>query len=129
MNDEEFAARRYRAAAARIDKEQLREAIRDWDWTRSTADAFIAQITEALLQGRGWRFSQPSTLHPYFERASLPMDGQLERSLSDAWERSSFWRCEAFDRMVLDTFHGEGHLDFENVSTFLSIIQNLGKTN
>src|SRR5258706_5381910 len=118
MSDEEYAARRYRATAPRIDKEQIRDAIRDWNWTRSTADAFIEQISEVLLRGRGWRFDQPSTLHPYFERAKLPMDGDLEQSLRDASSRSSFERCYAYDKIVLDTAIAEGFIDFHD-SNFL----------
>jgi len=131
MSDEEFATQRYKRANTdeqmQWNKERIVDAIHDFDWTRSKADAFIARIYETLQKSRGWRLDKPETLRPFIERANLPMDRDLETSLRDAWSRSSFMRCEAFDRMVLDTASAEGFIDFHDSNFLLGVIQRLGQ--
>jgi len=142
MSDEEFATQKYRRAdsvAARRaataveqeawNKERIVEAINDFDWTRSKADAFVSQIWEALQKGRGWRLDKSTTIFPYIERSKLPMDRDLEQSLRDAWSRSSFLRCVAFDKEVLNTASAEGFIDFHDSNFLLGVIQRLGKDN
>src|SRR5260370_34637166 len=107
-------------------KERIVEAINDFDWTRSKAEAFVSLIYEALQKGRGWRLDKPETLRPFIERAKLPMDGDLEISLRDAWSRSSFMRCEAFDKLVLNTASAEGFIDFHDSNFLLGVIHRLG---
>ncbi len=109
--------------------EHIAQAIRDWDWSRSTAMAYCDQIYQTLLANRGWRLDKPETLCKYIERANLPMDKGIADALSEAWGRSSYARCKSYDEFVLDAFHGEGHLDTKNTGTYLSIIQNLGEKN
>ena len=59
--------------------QKIREAIASYDWTRSTAEAYVSQILQSLLNSKGWRLDRPETLLPYIQAANLPIDGDLER--------------------------------------------------
>ena len=109
--------------------DQIVQAIKDWDWTRTTATAYVDQIYKTLLANRGWRFDRLQTLIPYFEKANLPIDRDLEISLAEAWSQSSFERCYAYDKIVLDTAAAEGFIDFQDSAFLLRVVERLGKDN
>src|SRR6266478_5170964 len=119
-----------------IDKDfandHIRSCIEDYDWTRTTDEAHVSLIRDKIIaaieSGKApyFRFDRPDQILPAVKAANLPMKRELEQALSDAWGRSRFLRCVAFDETVLDQFTAEGHLDIENVGTYLSIIENLG---
>src|SRR5258707_7232645 len=115
--------------------DHIRLCIDNHDWTLATDEAHVSlirdEIIAAIESGKApyVRFDRPDHILPAVKAANLPMKRELEQALSDAWGRSRFLRCVAFDKTVLDQFHAEGHQDSENASTFLSIIQNLGEKN
>jgi hypothetical protein len=109
--------------------QRIRDAITDWDWTRSTAQAYVEQIFQTLLAAKSWRFDKPETIEPYLAAANLPLDIELERALSNAWKQSSYTRCQAADEQVLDTIHKEGYADAKDSHLLFGIIQRLGKEN
>src|SRR5258708_35545956 len=103
----------YRPRVEGIDKhfanDHIRSCIENYDWTRTTDEANVSLIRErifaAIEAGKAplFRFDRPDHILPQVKAANLPIKLELENALRDAWLKSSFARCHAFDKEVLDT--------------------------
>ncbi len=107
---------------------KIRETVANYDWTRSTADANVNLIFQSMLNNKGgWRLDKPETLLPYIKQANLPMSAELERALSEAWSQSRYFRCGAYDDVVLNEVRQGGYINPSDSKLLLGVVESLGK--
>lgn len=106
---------------------KIREVVTSYDWTRSTADAYMGLILDSILNRKGGRVDSPESAIPFIKQANLPMDADLEKALSGAWSQSRYLRCGAYDSVVLDEVHQGGYVNPSDSKLLLGIVESLGK--